>query len=64
MGSRTKILDKSMTIDALNDNPGPSDYRNPEINNKSTKILGGSLKINFSASKSKRFPSAGSGYII
>lgn len=29
MGSRTKILDKSMTIDVQNNNPGPGNYRNP-----------------------------------
>ena len=58
MGSRTKLLNKSMTIDPQNNNPGPGDYANSwGLQNNSQ-----SANIRFSADKSQRFPNYGDHY--
>lgn len=59
LGSRTKILNKSLTIEALNDNPGPGSYENIEMASKSSTPLSGYVKLSYSPSRSKRFPNYG-----
>lgn len=56
MASRTKIHNKSLTIEPLNDNPGPGQYQSIE-SIKFSKVEGSIQgNLNFSLDKSKRFP--------
>ena len=57
MRKKTKVLDKSMTIDNQNINPGPGSYENPEIQlgSKATRFS----RISYSSSKSNRFMNSG-----
>lgn len=57
MRSRTKVHNKSLTIEPLNDNPGPGQYESLQSIRKFSKIdnsMHGNL--NFSLDKSRRFP--------
>ena len=57
MRKKTKILDKTATIDAQNINPGPGAYENPEIQYGSTASK--FMKISYSSGKSHRFTNSG-----
>ena len=58
MRKKTKLLDKSMTIENQNNNPGPGNYDNPELHLGSTASR--YAKISYGTSRSKRFDSSGS----
>ena len=57
MRKKTKILDKSATIEPQNINPGPGTYENPEIQYGSTASR--FTKISYSLGKSHRFMNPG-----
>jgi len=52
------MIDKSKTIEAQNDNPGPGNYDNPEIDMNS-RYSSKYSKIGYTSSRSKRFQSDG-----
>lgn len=53
---KTKMIDKSMTIDPQNVNPGPGSYINPEMEHKeSFKVASKFQNISYGQSRSKRF---------
>jgi len=53
---KTKLLDKSMTIEPQNKNPGPGAYINPELDSKpSFKHISKFQNISYGQSRSKRF---------
>ncbi len=53
---KTKIMDKSMTIEPLNTNPGPGSYLNPELESKpSFKIISKFQNLSYGQARSRRF---------
>lgn len=62
MGSRTKLINKSMTIEPQNNNPGPGDYDN--INNVLIHNSSEYGNLKFSADRSRRFPNYGFFWIL
>ena len=61
MRRKTKILDKTQTIDPQNINPGPGTYENPEIQYGSTASR--FSKISYSSGRSGRFMNPGNHYV-
>ena len=53
MRPKTKIINKTLTLEPQNSNPGPGDYNNPELNyaSRSSKFS----HISYGTSKSQRF---------
>jgi hypothetical protein len=57
---KTRVLDKSMTIEPQNRNPGPGTYLNPELDPQpSFKNISKFHNLSYGQSRSKRFDSSG-----
>ena len=57
MRQKTKVHDKSMTIDAQTTTPGPGNYENPEIDMNRSSFSSKFQRLSFSPGKSGRFNS-------
>lgn len=56
---KTAVIDKSMTIDPQNKNPGPGSYLNPEMESKpSFKAISKFTNLSYGQSRSRRFDSS------
>ena len=55
MRKKTKPMDKTMSLDPEELNPGPGAYENPEIDLKKSSYSSRFNRLSYSSSRSKRF---------